>query len=681
MTGASYSAHESAKLTAAEIAEVMGASKRAMNKRAEKEGWPHEQGTNRARRYPLTGLPADVQRAIFDKQYRIGVEEPFDRLRVEQLAQQFKIDIPAERLEDPRTAGMVRMVCECMAIPEGAHGRRQRIKEIAEGYGFHVGSAYRLLERVKKGKPLLAKRKTHGETWDDLGITLRAWDRQAGQMAIGMIMENRRRQVDGLTLYQQVKDTAEAESLRVGCYESFMNLKKKIDASPAGTRRDKGTQGLRQDVLPAIRRDPTAYRPMECLVGDQHKADYYAFDSSGKVITLELFCWMDFRTQLVWPSIAYKHYNRYTVGQALINAVRWGLPSTVYTDWGKPEESKYLTMLRTQLIGLGIVTEQIRHDKAQGRRPQSKPIEGFFANFDRILKNRQIPGYCKRLKDNRENYLQQRELNQLIKAGGLLEMSELVGTLMEEIRAWNEHRFKNRQAPEDNGLSPLEIYERETVQFKPTGLSEEMLDYIFLPVREAMVKNSTVGFRHEWLGKKFYHDRDLADFNGCKVELRYPPFAPWYVFVIVQEGTRRKVIRVEEWDMINPKIPEHVTEKIEAQEALRKQIDSIYQKYLPPRKPVRRINPAEREARELRGQRAEGRGQTTGNVVRVLETSLERQGAQVQGSGFRVLGSKKDDALAEFRKRFHPGARKAEEEEAEYKPLFKLSMKQLAEED
>ena len=67
---------------------------------------------------------------------------------------------------------------------------------------------------------------------------------------------------------------------------------------------------------------------------------------------------MDFRTQMVWCSVAYKHYNRYTIGQALLNAVRWGLPSVLYTDWGKPEKSNYVTLLMEQLTGLGVAIKE-----------------------------------------------------------------------------------------------------------------------------------------------------------------------------------------------------------------------------------------------------------------------------------------------------------------------------------
>ena len=132
--------------------------------------------------------------------------------------------------------------------------------------------------------------------------------------------------------------------------------------------------------------------------------------------TLELFCWLDVRTQLAWASIAYQHYNRYTVGHSLLNAIKWGIPSFIYTDWGKPEKSKYITSLIDQVIGLGITVEEIHHITAQGRHPQAKPIEGWFGNLDRAFKNARIPGYCKRLTDSRESELQQKELKELIRA-------------------------------------------------------------------------------------------------------------------------------------------------------------------------------------------------------------------------------------------------------------------------
>ena len=646
MTGQSH--------TAAEIALAMGVAKTTVLRRSEKEGWKYMPGKNGARQFNIDSLPADVRKAMLQKKYN------HTELSPEEMAQEYHIKVTPAQLQDPKITTKLRMVVDCLSVPKAAQGRSRIIREIAESYGYDRASTYRLLARVKKGLPLVQASKNYGLHKADLGITLRAWDERAAEMAIGIIMQNKRRHVDGLTLYQTITDTAEAEGLRIGTYASFMRLKRQI--RPAlKTYRDKGTQGLRQDVIPSIRRDASAYRPMECLVGDQHKADYYAFDSGGKVVTLELFCWMDFRTQLVWGAIAYKHYNRYTVGQALINAVRWGLPSTVYTDWGKPEKSNYIALLIKQLTGLGIKTESIAHIKATQRHPQAKPLEGFFGNFDRRLKNVQIPGYCKRLKDSREAELQQRDLKHLIKAGGLLSVDDLTGKIVGELEAWNRHIFKRRESGEDNGRSPLQIYLKETKHFPVTTLSDDTLEYIFLPKRDLMVKRCQVSFQHEWLGKKVYYDRALADYQGCTAEVRYDPFDPWRVWVFVD---RKLICVAEEWGMINPKIADQVAEKMAEQKALAAQITETYKKYLPPKQPIRRINPADRAAQAVKKE----------TEIRVLRTSLEKESQSVR----RVAQGGGADALEEFRKRFHPGARK-QEEPRKYKPIFRLSMRQLKE--
>jgi len=552
-----------------------------------------------------------AQQKYWDQTYQI------DRQPIKDLAEQFKIQAPPEKLSDPKTAAQIRMVSECLAVPEGAKGGRKRIGEIAESYGFNVGTAYRLMKKIKAGKPLYKGCKPAGIHFADLGVTLRAWDEEAGRMAIEAIMANRRNRVEKLALYNRICIEAEAKGLATGKYESFCWLTRKLEQNRKGmiTFRDKGVQGLRQDVVPAIRRDFTAYRPMECLVGDQHKADYYAFDSNGNVVTLELFAWLDFRTQLVWPAVSLKHYNRYTVGQALINAVRWGLPSMVYTDLGKPELSNYMTHLVAQLTGIGVKTESIHHIKATGRHPQAKPIEGWFGWLDRQLKNEEIPGFCKRLNDSRENELNQKELQRQIKAGELLTVSELMDRISAIMDGWNNHEFVNRDP--DTGVSPLHIYNVETEQYPVTHLSEDMLDYIFLPVRNLKIRRTLIRFKTDYFGGRSYYDRALADYMGREAEVCYDPYDPSSVWVFV-DG--KLICQAEEWGMINPKLRDQVADRMAEQKRLINEIRDKYRNYLPPRKPMRRINPHEREARELK-------------TVRVLKTQLEKDEERVAAVG------------------------------------------------
>jgi hypothetical protein len=599
------------------------------------------------------------------------LEQLYNRhVTTKELAETYQINVPEARLQDPTTAQMVRMTAECLAIPKGARGRREAIAQIAAHYGRHPASAYRLLQRAEAGKPLFKEeRRQSGVSLPELGFAVRAWDEAAARMAVGIALENRRRQTTGVELYRRIQDTAEAEGLRIGSYRSFAHLKSRVDATPLAVFRDKGRAGLRQDVIAAIRRDATAYRPMEVLIGDQHKADYYAFDSAGRVVTLELFCWMDFRTQLAWGSVAYQHYNRYTVGRALTNAVRWGLPTTLYTDWGKPEQSDYITHLIEQLTGLGIRTDSIQHVTAEGRHPQAKPIEGFFGNFDKQVRNAGIPGYMKRLRDPREGELQQKEIKETIRAEKLLSVDDLTTSLFDQLEQWNKHQFKNRG--EDNGLSPLDIYREEVKQHPVTTLSEEMLDYIFLPVRPLTIKRSSVAMKHEWLGKKVYYDRALADYQGRKAEVRYDPFEPWRAWIFVE---KKLICTAEEWGMINPKVSDQVAAKMAEQKRLERSIVERYRKALPPKAPVRRINPAEREARAVSEEnRRTGEPENRRTEIRIFETSLEKRAAE-QGARSGIDHDTME--VPAWRRQYQPGAQRPDEEERpKFVRPFVLSMK------
>lgn len=517
---------------------------------------------------------------------------------INELVGKFEINLPPEKLEDPKTSIKIRMVCECLAVPKRVSGRRERIKDIAEHYGYNIGTAYRLMNRVRNGTELVKGTKNYGITLDGLGITLRAWDKEAAEMAVQEIMENRCEHQERLSIYTRIEEKAKKEGWKIGGYRAFLNIYNCIGRDVI-TYRDKGIRGLREDIIPAIRRDPTAYRPMEILVGDQHKADYYAFDSNGDVANLELFCWLDFRTQLMWGAIAYKHYNRYTVGQALLNAVKWGLPSTVYTDWGKPEISNYMNMLINQLSGLGVRTEGIRKVRAKVKNAQAKPIEARFGGMDAKLRNKRLPGYCKRLRDTRENDLQQDRLKRQIKNRELLSIPELVEEVFTVIDEWNNHQFKNRR--EDTGLSPLDLYNRETLTHPVTTLTDDVLDYIFLPFQECAIKRSQVKIKHEWLKTLHYYNPELSSYGGETATVRYSPFNPNAVWVFIG---KQLICQAEEWGMINPKIQDHVIHKIEQQNRLAKIIRERYVKYCPQNKTIPRIGPHDREAKQVKKVRA-----------------------------------------------------------------------------
>jgi hypothetical protein len=259
--------------------------------------------------------------------------------------------------------------------------------------------------------------------------------------------------------------------------------------------------------------------------------------------------------------------------------------------------------LLAQLTGIGVKTEAIRHINATVRNPQAKPIEGWHARLDKMLRNKQIPGYCKRLADGRENEQQSKEIKAMIQEGRLLSIADMAAEMFGVDEQWNNHLFKNRGC--DNGKSPLLVYREECAKHPVTTMSDDVLSYIFLPVQSATVRRSQVKIKHPWLQSLVYYHPELSGHGGKEVEVRFDPFDQGQVYVF---SGRELLCTAEEWRVINPKSSDQVAEKIEAQRALEKKVRELYAQYAPTGEAsrkgakasqIRRIHPAEREAREV----------------------------------------------------------------------------------
>lgn len=610
-------------ITAAELADIYNVTPRMVLNWAEQGQFKYIKGPNNVKLYYIDSLPRDMQTKIWIHQN----QGHLDSCSTEEIVERFEMKVPHKHLWHPKVKDKVRMICEAMAVP-GANnkGRKQRIDQIAESYGYSYSQLQRLVNQVKKGQDVIAETKNYGVTIgpESLDITVRAWDKEVAELAINLLMANDQNHVEKRALYEQVEMHAREKGLRYGTYESFLSIDKRISDSIKKLR-DTGVRGLREDVIPAIPRDFTAYRAMECLIGDQHKADYNCLDYNGDLATLELFVWLDFRTQMAFGAVAYKHYNKYTVGQALLNAARYGLPAQTYCDWGKPEESDYMVQLVKQLSEIGVDTKGIKQTHAKVRHPQAKPIEAFFGRLDKKLKNKRIPGYCKRLSDPRENELQQAKLKELIRSGDLPSIDEMTDVLFDTLEEWNDHNFKNRGV--DNGKSPRQILAEESKLHPVTTLSSDVLEYIFLPEKSVNGNNQPLTIKRSQV--KFYHDvfkrtvsyyaPELADNNGLAVSVRYNPFDPAKAWVFDQK-TRRLICTAEEWGMINPKNMDQVSDRIATQERLIKRIRERYTLWLPDKpSKVRQLHPREKEAREIK--KSEDRRQMSD--VRVMRTPLD----------------------------------------------------------
>ena len=510
------------------------------------------------------------------------------------------INLPPEVLNDPKMKRYLPILHELVKIPRKGKGRVLFFEEVAARHGIGKTWCRELLRRLKKGECPIRTRKEKKRI-EQLGIAVRRIDVRAADKAISLYLANKNDHRDRKTLFTEWQGFCGAERLRDGSYRSFCRLLEKVPA-PLIAMRDGGPRALKEDFIPSIRRDASAYRPMEALIADQHTHDWACFDDDFNVLTLEAFYCMDFRTQLLFPAIAAEHYQQFHVGQALTNALRSGIPSIFYSDLGKPEGSSYVSFLLEQLNALSIDSQPIQHIKAQGRWPRAKPIEGVFGIFDRRVRNKGLPGYRKRLHDPRANEAAQKELKRQIKQKQLLHQDEMVRELLNATDEWNRHAFVNRGR--DTGSSPLQIYERETEKYPVLVLPDDVIDYLFLPEQTATVRHSQVRIKHPYIGPLNYYSPDLVNVNGDAVLVKWHPYEADSVWVFAYTKTGKPgefIARAEVWQSINPKDQRAVAEKIEKQGHLVKLVRELYRAYVPKGgKHIRAVGPWSRAARELK---------------------------------------------------------------------------------
>ncbi|MEW5804338.1 MAG: Mu transposase C-terminal domain-containing protein [bacterium] len=505
----------------------------------------------------------------------------------------------------------VRIVAEAVSCPKGFGGKDGWYEEIASRYNISKQTIYRYLNLYRQ-KRLFQPPKKPGLQLPALGTGLYKWDEEAAQFAIGLILHNKWDQITAKELYAQIQVEASQHNpaWQIGSEKSFYRLIKKV-AEPVYTLRDRGRRGLLEE-MPPIYRDCSCYHPWEVLCGDQHKCDILCVDDNNEILFLELFMWRDMRTRLQFISLTYKHYNKYTVGLALREAYRFGIPSGIYTDWGKSENSKYIQQLRARLSGgvqaggweeffghadlkeivgqadqmgragsiSGSGTGGVNHQKAQPYRARSKPIEGDFSHLDQELKNRQMAGYFKRRTNHKENKELQDEVKKQYAGKKLLHYTEVINEVMEIVDRWNHHKFVNATPSTDNGKSPWQIYQEEIEESPVVFLNDITLDWLFLPERRITPQKGLITFQTDFFGPRRYHIRE-CELTGIreKVIVRYYPYDPARIHLISPDG-RDYLGAASEWGLVNPKDKEDVAYRIKIQQSIIKYWSELSKKYL-----------------------------------------------------------------------------------------------------
>ena len=453
-------------------------------------------------------------------------------------------------VENPRTPLKITIIHEALNMDrDWKKGKKAWIGEVALKHGFHWDTIYRWLRKMESTGDFGV---LHGNTVQGKDISWnpersKSWDSQVLNLLRAEIVNRPHRRFTIKGVYKKIERIAAAKALKCGSYPSAVFWAKRIDPNLKVYARG-GAQAL-DDVLPPIRRKKSNVVAFELLVGDQHRFNFWVQDKiTGEIFRMEGYFWFDIRTNLIYGFALARHYDAMLMGMSLLMGVYdFGLFNAVYTDNGRPEQSKYIKGVLEEIAKYGafwgktediseLIEEKDENDpqcippgtqiNARVRNPKGKPAERQFGVIEDILENEFcVPGRAKRITDN-ANYQREdaKEIQALAKAKKLLTPEEFVSKVYQMREYYNKekpHRALYGELRE--GGKPLSVTPFQALElckergFVPKFIPRDIANIIFLPKAERKVRLGQIEFRGN-----FYEDRALIRIHDW-VELRYNP--------------------------------------------------------------------------------------------------------------------------------------------------------------
>lgn len=559
-------------LTAKEIAAVMGITVRRIQVRAGKENWPFTEEKARGgslRKYNIPDLPPDVQEAII---YKEGVKpellpalapsaaataleqlSPMGMPTMTEAAAGMRASwspetaISEQDLQNPRVRKILAVLRDVDAMPRGwDKGRRKWIENVAARHDCSFQAVYRWMEKYeKRGIAGICHRKsTEGKP--------RAWTPEAIDWWVALCGKREHRAANRRALYEdRLLVEAARRNWDIGSYESA-NWWFEKRWNPVMEAMQKGGLRALDNVLPPILRDYSDLQPFEILVGDQHRFDRWVVDEeTGEVYRPEGYLWQDLRTRIIYGAAVDKKYDAWLIGLSLrIGMACFGAFSSIYTDNGRPECSRFLMAILANLRSLGmewnltddavmdlldVEGEDIdphlvvpgTHRKAVVKNAKAKMIEGTFNVLEGIMASRLLlPGQTKRMGDDIHwQDVDHHEAQALARQGRLLTSREFALAMYRAVDWYNRskpHRGVKREwawKPVPAQTTPHDClracYEGG---WRPRMISAEAADLLFLARASRIVDRGRIQFASE----HWEHD-ELLTLHREKVDLRYNP--------------------------------------------------------------------------------------------------------------------------------------------------------------
>ena len=509
-------------------------------------------------------------------------------------------------LRNPRVAKILAILREVEAQPRNwTKGADAWKKHVAAMHQVVPQSIYRWISKFdKRGIAGLEHRKANaGKS--------KAWTPEALDHWIGLCLLPAHRKIDVRALYvDALLIEAGRRGWNIGCYASAVWWRRK-KANPLLLAMQNGGMRALDNLLPPVLRDYSDLAPFEMLVGDQHRFDFWVVDDdTGAVFRPECFLWQDLRTRIIYGMAFDKHYDAHLCGLALRVGIHiFGVFNSIYTDNGKPELSKYMMGILSEIRSLGMewnLTEDApmdvldvdaeevdpviarvepgSHKKAVVKNAKAKMNEGTFGVIENVLRSRfRVAGSVKRLTDDPNTQdMDHEEAMKLAKENKLLLASEFYLTCYRAADYYN--REKTHRGVRKEWIwkpKPVEVTPYECLMacyadgWRPRWISDEAADHIFLKRQSRTVQLGRITIDGE-----IYEHAALLDLHKKRVDCRFNPLELDVILVYLADKFLCAAHPVEyssmkDEDLARRKIVEKRTKRKAVADGFRAMIKSI----------------------------------------------------------------------------------------------------------
>ena len=515
------------------------------------------------------------------------------------------MSIAPEFINDKKTALRLRVLARVEDKPEGI-SKGEWMKLVSEEEGVSQPTIYRWLTDADRGKitsdraPLPVALKVESGPLK-VEVKSRSFSPVALEYGLSLLIRNPR--MDVKYAYETLCEEADAKGWETGSLNSFYRAYRQLPEAVL-VLSESGRRGLEAIAKPAICRDMSKVNVYDILIGDQHIFDYVVFDDDGEPIRPQMFAWADAKSRYfpgIWPVMG--NYDQYAVGFALREACRYGLPRSLYNDWGKPEGSKYIELLRRQLSnktvfkqGYDEIDDILPQTKAKPRNAQAKAIESYFYHtFEGPLKQRGLPGFARRDKDDKRNDFIQEALRKQTKGKKLLHVKAFLEIVLEVLDEWHKHTMtEDKTVPEEVFSGGIERLHR---------FDDETLDFLFWPTAKRHVRNSMIEMTLPGFGKCQWQAPGLSALcrrgKSVPVEVRFNPYDDSKVYVLDIES-QKLICIAERWGKSNPFDKADVSDKIRRQNQIVHWWVDIVKQLDRPEIKIQRLSPYEGAVAEIR---------------------------------------------------------------------------------